>query len=198
MDVYVFVFRHRHGRDITVHATAELAIATAARVARNWWSEARERDPSLPEGPPARDSEAMEMYFEAQDGYEFYEIASCEVEGSSATVRSAMRVPPGPSILRFRRARLVRRCLLGLRRRRREAEVPVARRVDCAGAVELLFKAAYDSELTMLDELVERAGLGWRCRADVAGFPCHHMNVGTATCWGCGADEEEGKEDPDG
>lgn len=82
MEVHVFVFEHRHGRDVTAYASEELAVAEGARIAREWWSEARERDPSLPEKPPARDAEAMELYFEAQDGYEFYEIAGCPVQGA--------------------------------------------------------------------------------------------------------------------
>jgi hypothetical protein len=69
---------------------------------------------------------------------------------------------------------------------------------DGAAAIELLFNAAYDSELAMLDELVERAGLGWKCRAEVGGSPCHYMNVGTQRCVGCGAEESEGQEGPDG
>lgn len=81
---------------------------------------------------------------------------------------------------------------------RLRAEAPAALRLDGAAAIEGLFNAAYDSELSMLDELVERAGLGWKCRAEVAGFPCHYMNVGTAVCGGCGATEAQGKEEPDG
>lgn len=81
---------------------------------------------------------------------------------------------------------------------RPRVEVPAALRLDGAEAIETLFNAAYDSELVMLDELVERAGLGWKCRAEVAGFPCHYMNVGTDECGGCGAGEQEGKEDSDG
>ena len=81
---------------------------------------------------------------------------------------------------------------------RHRVEVPAVPRPDGAEAIEALFKAAHDSELAMLDELVERAGLGWRCRAEVAGSPCHHMNVGSAGCGGCGAGESEGKEEPDG
>jgi hypothetical protein len=84
MDVHVFVFEHRHGRDITVHASAELAYAAAAEIARRDWSEARQRERTLPESPPADDTEAVEMYFAAQEGTEFYEIASCDVEGIGA------------------------------------------------------------------------------------------------------------------
>jgi hypothetical protein len=74
-------------------------------------------------------------------------------------------------------------------------EVPAALRLDGAEAIEVLFNAAYDSELAMLDELVERAGLGWKCQAKVAGFSCHYMNVGASHCGGCGAVECQGKED---
>jgi hypothetical protein len=81
MDICVFVFEHRHGRDVSAYASEELAIVEAARVAREWWSEAREREASLPERPPADDVEAMELYFAAQEGREFYEIATCPVEG---------------------------------------------------------------------------------------------------------------------
>jgi len=34
MDVYMFVFEHRHGRDISAHSSAELAYADAAKIAR--------------------------------------------------------------------------------------------------------------------------------------------------------------------
>lgn len=81
---------------------------------------------------------------------------------------------------------------------RHRSPVPAARRLDGAEAIEGLFNAAFDSELAMLDELVERSGLGWKCQAEVRGFPCHYMNVGVATCGGCGVTEVQGKEDPDG
>jgi len=81
---------------------------------------------------------------------------------------------------------------------RRLVAVPPALRLDGGEAIEELFNAAYDSDLAMLDELVERAGLGWKCRAEVEGFPCHWMNVGTAVCDSCGASEAQGKEEPDG
>jgi hypothetical protein len=80
MEVHVFVFEHRHGRDITVHASAEAAHAAAAKIARRGWAEARRREETLSESPPAADTEAVEMYFAAQ-GEEFYEIVGCPVEG---------------------------------------------------------------------------------------------------------------------
>ena len=85
MDVHVFVFEHRHGRDITVHAGAEGAYEAAAEIARRDWAEARRRDRSLPESPPADDVEAVEMYFTAQEGTETYEIVGCDVEGVGST-----------------------------------------------------------------------------------------------------------------
>lgn len=86
MDVHVCVFEHRHGRDVSVFVKEELAVAEGARIARQWWSEAREQDATLPERPPADDAEAMELYFAAQDGREFFEIATCSVEGQRRQV----------------------------------------------------------------------------------------------------------------
>jgi hypothetical protein len=87
MDVHVFVFEHRHGRDVSAYASEELAVAEGARIAREWWFEGREQDASLPEHPPAADAEAMELYFAAQEGREFYEIVGCDVEGIGAAAR---------------------------------------------------------------------------------------------------------------
>jgi hypothetical protein len=84
MDVHVFVFEHRHGRDITVYTSAETAYEAAAVIARRDWAEARWRDKTLPASPPADDVEAVEMYFAAQEGEEFYEIVGCDVEGIGA------------------------------------------------------------------------------------------------------------------
>jgi hypothetical protein len=81
MHVYVFIFEHRHGRDVSAHASEGLAVTEAARIAREWWGEARERDRSLPSKPPAADAEAFELYASAQDGVEFLEITGCVVEG---------------------------------------------------------------------------------------------------------------------
>jgi hypothetical protein len=84
MDVSVFVFEHQHGRDITVHSSTEAAYEAAAVIARRDWAEARQREKSLPASPPADDVEAVEMYFAAQEGTEFYEIVCCDVEGLGA------------------------------------------------------------------------------------------------------------------
>jgi hypothetical protein len=108
--------------------------------------------------------------------------------------------PPREPSLPRRSAAIFSGAVRRLARRARgtSTETPTAFCLDGADAIEVLFNAAYDSELAMLDELVERAGLGWKCRAEVAGSPCHYMNVGTTSCGGCGADEQQGKEEPDG
>jgi hypothetical protein len=82
MEVHVFVFEHRHGRDVTAYGSEELAVAEGARVAREWWEEARRLEPSLPPKPPGSDAKALELYFDAQEGHEFYEIVACEVQGA--------------------------------------------------------------------------------------------------------------------
>jgi hypothetical protein len=64
---------------------------------------------------------------------------------------------------------------------------------DAVRATEALFKLARVSKLPGLEDLVERAGLGWKCRAQANGHPCEYMNVGTAVCGGCGAEEKHGK-----
>jgi hypothetical protein len=89
MEVHVFVFEYPSGRDISVHASAELAYAAAAKIARRDWTEARRRDPTLPAEPPPTDVEAVEMYFEAQRDFEYYEIAGCRVEGAEAAIALA-------------------------------------------------------------------------------------------------------------
>ena len=90
MEVHVFLFEHRHGRDVTVHASAELAYAVAAEIARRDWDEARAFDATLPPTPPTQDVEAVERYFAALEGIESYEIKSCLVQGPSpAPARSS-------------------------------------------------------------------------------------------------------------
>lgn len=84
MDVFVSVFDHQHGRDVCAYAEAEAPVAEGARVPREWWIQARERDESLPEVPPTDDAEAMELYFTALEGLESFEIVLCPVQGMPA------------------------------------------------------------------------------------------------------------------
>jgi len=54
---------------------------------------------------------------------------------------------------------------------RHPIEAPVSLPLDGAEAIEALFKAAYDSELTTLDELVERRQLGVEVPGQGGGLP---------------------------
>jgi hypothetical protein len=89
MEVYVSVYEHRHGTDVSVHRSEQLAIGAAAEIAREWWGEARERDETLPARPPSSDAEAISLYFEAQEGFEFHQIRRCEVAGLEPALAGA-------------------------------------------------------------------------------------------------------------
>lgn len=41
MTVHVFVYEHRHGCNVSAFDSHELAVAEAARIAREWWGEAQ-------------------------------------------------------------------------------------------------------------------------------------------------------------
>jgi len=86
VEVLVFLYGHRHGHDISVYVSEELAVAEGARIARQWWSQARDRDASLPGRPPEEDLKAFELYFEAMRGFEYCEMFVCPVEGVGATL----------------------------------------------------------------------------------------------------------------
>lgn len=69
--------------------------------------------------------------------------------------------------------------------------------LSATDAVAELYTAARDDELPLLDELVERAGLGWKCRAEAGRGPCLFMNVDASRCGGCGATNRDGNEESD-
>lgn len=62
---------------------------------------------------------------------------------------------------------------------------------ELAGAKQAIVAAA-DIGGTFYAAVCEKAS------AEVAGFPSLYMNVGTVVCGGCGADESQEKEEPDG
>ncbi|MBS1895482.1 MAG: hypothetical protein JST59_29635 [Actinobacteria bacterium] len=101
MKVHVFIYEHRHGTDVSVHRHRSGGLAAAAAVAREWWEEARRIDPTLPAQPPSDDTEATELYFEAQDGLEFCQIRPCELRGGgwlrrlAACARSPLMILTG-------------------------------------------------------------------------------------------------------
>lgn len=67
IDVFVVVYDHRHGIDVSVYTTIELATAAVAGIAREWWSEITGYGevPDTPDG--LTDEEATEIYFAHQD-----------------------------------------------------------------------------------------------------------------------------------
>jgi hypothetical protein len=94
--IHVLSWSHRQGETITAHATAELAEAAAARIARRNWHEAAGRVsagylPVIPAG--LADAEVTRLYFEAMADLESYVITAAGVEGAGEPATSAL---PGP------------------------------------------------------------------------------------------------------
>ena len=87
MQVYVMTIEHKHGSDSRVFRSEESALAALAAWAREWWPDESARfgpgheyhmDPAafaeLPDGA------ALAHYFDAMDGYESYDLQTCELE----------------------------------------------------------------------------------------------------------------------
>lgn len=73
MNVYVAIYEHRHGRDVSVFNTAESAEALRQRIAADWW-ETEMQGADMPEDP----SIAADDYFGTVDG-EYFDVQACEV-----------------------------------------------------------------------------------------------------------------------
>lgn len=61
--VHVVIYEHRHGQDVTVHATPEGAERRKVGLAREYWDEVAGRD-GCPETAPEDDAEAVGLYFD--------------------------------------------------------------------------------------------------------------------------------------
>lgn len=73
MDVYVVEYWHKHGNDIFVCATDEVALSVAAGIAREQWPTVASE--ALPESPDGlSDEEVRRAYFDAVADLEGYEI----------------------------------------------------------------------------------------------------------------------------
>ncbi len=76
--VWVALYTHAHGENVTVHATPEGAWAALADAARDGWDELRGNGADLPPEPPEGDEEAAGAYFDMcsdEDGaVDTYEI----------------------------------------------------------------------------------------------------------------------------
>lgn len=71
--VYVTTFEHKHGRDVSVYATADLAEMERQRIAADWWEEELS-GADMPEDP----RQAADSYFESVD--EYFSVDVCEVQ----------------------------------------------------------------------------------------------------------------------
>lgn len=76
--VYVVIYEHRHGMDVSAHASHGQAYAAVAEIARTWWPERADR--AVPEDCSAlSDQEVVDAYFEGHEG-EFYWIEDAKVD----------------------------------------------------------------------------------------------------------------------
>jgi hypothetical protein len=81
--VYVLLYSHRHGDDISVYASYDLARAGLAGICREWWNDARAGDDSFPASPDGlSDDEVIARYFNAMDSTESWEITEAAVHGA--------------------------------------------------------------------------------------------------------------------
>ena len=75
--VFVVVYEHRHGMDVSAHASHGQAYAAVAEIARTWWKERADR--SAPEDcSTLSDEEAVNAYFEGHEE-DFYTIEDLKI-----------------------------------------------------------------------------------------------------------------------
>lgn len=71
MLVHVLTIHHRHGEDVTVATTADLAYAALDDYVQEWWDQEGEPPiPPLPATPEAR----RDQYFKERATEEWYEV----------------------------------------------------------------------------------------------------------------------------
>ena len=77
-EVFVVIYEHRHGMEVSAHASHGQATTAVADIARTWWQERADR--SAPEDCSAlSDEEVVEAYFTGHEG-EFYSIEDSNVD----------------------------------------------------------------------------------------------------------------------
>lgn len=74
MTVEVLIINHRHGYDVSVHETEDLAVKELASYCRDWWED------FCTEDQPKSNDDIIEAYFEAADGRESYELQNHQVK----------------------------------------------------------------------------------------------------------------------
>lgn len=82
MKVFVTRYEHKHGSDLTVFATQDLAIKAQAGIARDWWNE-REDQSTPDDHSTLSDEEVIEAYFTADNEEEFFTIEELPVIGEA-------------------------------------------------------------------------------------------------------------------
>lgn len=95
-EVTVLVYDHKHGRDLSVHASHAAGYAAVVDIARTWW---RDRaDPSAPDDHAALSDEAVvDAYFEGHER-EFYDLETIRVDFPEPAA-SASRRAAAPRVL---------------------------------------------------------------------------------------------------
>jgi len=77
-EVFVVVYEHRHGMDVSAHASHGQAYAAVADIARTWWHERADRSAAA-EFSSLSDEEVVDAYFTGNEG-EFYTIEPAKVD----------------------------------------------------------------------------------------------------------------------
>lgn len=86
--VYVLHYWHKHGSDISLYATYELARRSIADIARAYWADAVNhpfsQEVGLPDSPDGlNDEDVARLYFQVMESSEGYEITETTVQGAS-------------------------------------------------------------------------------------------------------------------
>ena len=76
--VHVVIYEHRHGMDVSAHASHAQAYAAVADIARTWWQERADRA-AAEDCSALSDEEVVGAYFEGNEG-EFYSIEETTVD----------------------------------------------------------------------------------------------------------------------
>jgi hypothetical protein len=72
VQVFIGIYSHRHGVDVSADTTMRAALKRQANVARGWWEE--RADQSAPDDySDLSDEEVIEAYFDGNE-IEFYDI----------------------------------------------------------------------------------------------------------------------------
>ena len=79
-EVFVVIYEHRHGMDVSAHASHGQAYAAVAEIARTWWHERADRSAAA-DFSSLSDEEVVDAYFTDNKG-EFYTIEPVKVDFS--------------------------------------------------------------------------------------------------------------------